>query len=87
MNTQKKNNLHDDILKAYYRATRKRRLRSKIRRRHNYVLQKEIRKHRLQHGNGFFDAFATPLIKFLSSKSLVKGVGSATISQKYKVIA
>ena len=71
--------LDNDILKAYYVQHGK----------GGSVVQldggsikftKRNNKHRLQHGNGFFDAFAKPIIKFLVP-SLVKGLGSAVISK------
>jgi hypothetical protein len=71
--------LHDDILKAYYVQHGKGSSDVKLEG-GSIRFTKRNKKHRLQHGNGFFDAFATPLIKFLVP-SLVKGVGSATISK------
>lgn len=71
--------LHDDILKAYYIQHGKGGSDVKLEG-GSIRFSKRERKHRLQHGNGFFDAFAKPLVKFLVP-SIVKGVGSAVISK------
>jgi hypothetical protein len=71
--------LHDDILKAYYLQHGKGGSEVKLEG-GKIRFEKRKRKHRLQHGNGFFDVFAKPLINFLVP-SIVKGVGSATISK------
>lgn len=70
--------LHDDILKAYYVQHGKGGSEVKLDG-GKITFRTRERKNRLK-GNGLFDAFAKPLIKFLVP-SLVKGVGSAAISK------
>jgi len=41
---------------------------------------KQHKKHNLQHGNGFFDAFARPVFNYLVP-SIVKGVASGAVSK------
>jgi hypothetical protein len=70
--------LHDDILKSYYLQHGKGGSEVKLEG-GKIRFEKRKRRHRLQKGSGF-ESFLKPVVNFLVP-SLVKGIGSATISK------
>ena len=70
--------LHDDILKAYYIQHGKG---NDVKLEGGSIrFNKRPRKHRLEHGNGFFDVFAKPVVNFMIP-SIVKGITNTVVSK------